>query len=294
MAENPTESFLRQAIQSYGLTELWEGVLGYLKQGYTNPEVILMMVSEDPKYQQAYYKRFPGVEMIRNENKQRLARGLPPIAEPTAATYVALEEAYRTALKDMPGTWDTPANVAKWIAGDVSPAEITERITVAKNYINYDVNPEVRRELREIYGVTDAEMLNYVLSDDTDKDKLALEWDQRLKQANVGGAARAQGVRISASLRDQIAGSSDSAYTFGQAAGVFANVAEQADDYMRLGDMAGLRLSADDLVVEGFNLSGSANVTNIKKKLASQERARFSGTSGLSARSLTAGGLGSQ
>lgn len=285
---------IEQVIRSYGLMEIWQGVDKYLRQGYTNASDILQMVSIDDDYEEAFYRRFPAIKTIREENARRSAAGEPIIPEISAAEYVADEYAYSQATRGLPGNWATKDNITKWIAGDVAPSEVKERINIAKEYVDYNVNPEVRAELREIYGLTDEDMVEFVLSDPRRREELQLEFDQRMKRANVGGAARSRGIGISSSLRDEIASSSDSVYTFGQAAAGFENVAAEADDYARLSAISGINTSRDDLIREEFNLAGGSSTTKLKRRLASQERARFSGSSAVGANSLRVSGLGTQ
>lgn len=285
---------IETVIQSYGLMEIWQGVDKYLRQGYTSAADVLQMVSLDPDYQESFFKRFPAIKMIRDENAQRMSRGEPIIPEISAAEYVADEYAYSQATRGLPGKWTTRENITAWIAGDVAPTEVKARIDLAKQYIDYNVNPDVRAELRDIYGLTDEDMIDYVLSDPRRREVLDGEFQQRMKQATVGGAANSRGLGISDSLRDEIASSSDSVYTFGQAAAGFESVAAQADDYARLSAISGINTSRDDLIREEFNLAGGSSTTKVKKRLASQERGRFSGSSAIGANSLRVSGIGTQ
>lgn len=293
----PTDAEIRAietVIQSYGLMEIWQGVDKYLRQGYTDAADVLQMVSLDPDYQEAFYRRFPAIKLIREENARRTARGEPIIPEINAAQYVADEYAYSQATRNLPGKWATKENITAWIAGDVAPVEVKARIDLAKEYIDYNVNPEVRAELREIYGLTDEDMIDYMLSDPRRREVLQGEFDQRMKQATVGGAARSRGISLSDSLRNEIAQSSDMTSTFGQAASMFANVEYEADTYAKLSAMAGVNTSRDDLIREEFDLAGGTSTTKLKKRLASQERARFAGSSAIGNNSLRVSGIGTQ
>ena len=285
---------IEAVIQSYGLMEIWQGVDKYLRQGYSNARDVLQMVSIDPDYQEAFYRRFPAIKRIREENARRMARGEPIVPEISAAEYVADEYAYSQATRNLPGNWATKENITEWIAGDVAPAEVKSRVDLAKQYVDYNINPDVKAELRDIYGLTDEDMIDYVLSDSRRREVLQSEFDQRMRQATVGGAARARGIGISDSLRDEIASSSDMVSTFGQASTTFGRVAAQADNYAKLSAISGVNTSRDDLIREEFDLSGGSNTTKVKKRLASQERGRFSGSSGIGNNSLRSGGLGSQ
>lgn len=299
MAEEytPTPAEIRAietVIQSYGLMEIWQGVDKYLRQGYTDAADVLQMVSLDPDYETAFFKRFPAIKMIREENARRVARGEPIVPEISAAEYVADEYAYSQATRNLTGKWATRENITAWIAGDVAPTEVKARIDLAKEYIDYNINPDVKAELRDIYGLTDEDMVDYVLSDTRRREVLQAEFDQRVKQATVGGAARSRGMNISQSLRDEIAASSDMTSTFGQAATMFDNVENNADSYAKLSAISGINTSRDDLIREEFGLAGGTSTTKLKKRLASQERGRFSGSSAVGANSLRVSGLGTQ
>lgn len=292
---DPDQSALiRSELESYGLGALWDVVYGYLQDGYADSEVIFRQIENDDRYKQLLYQRFPALENLRKENASRAARGEPPLTVPSPATYVAMERGYADALQGMPGNWATKENITKWISSGVSVEQVDKRVATAKDYIDYNLNPDVKAELRDIYGLNDADMLEYVLSDPRRQEELQAEYDLRIKQATVGGAARSRGMGISDSLRNEIASSSDSVYTFGQAAARFESVAAQADDYAKLSAISGINTSRDDLIREEFNLSGGSSTTKLKKRLASQERGRFSGSSAVGANSLRVSGLGTQ
>lgn len=292
---DPDQSALiRSELESYGLRALWDVVYEYLLDGYSDPEAIFRQIETDDRYNQLYYQRFPALQNLRKENQARAARGEPPLAVPSPAQYVQMERGYAEVLQGMPGDWASKSNITQWISSGVSVEQVDRRVGTAKDYIDYNLNPQVKSELRDIYGLTDADMLNYVLSDPRRQEELQAEFDLRMKQATVGGAARSRGMGISDSLRDEIASSSDSVYTFGQAAAGFESVAAQADDYAKLSAIAGINTSRDDLIREEFNLAGGSSTTKLKRRLASQERGRFSGSSAIGANSLRVSGLGTQ
>jgi hypothetical protein len=63
-------------------------------------------------------------------------------------------------------------------------------------------------------------------------------------------------------------------------------VAQETPLYDRLALLSNEEAGSDDLVKGQFNLAGAAEAKTKKKRLASQERARFSGSSGISKTSL--------
>jgi len=280
---------------TYGMSALWGGVEKLIRSGYSDANTISGILSRDTNYQTAYFARFPAVQRIRELNKQRQQQGLTIIAEPSPATYVGLEEGYRQALVGLPtGLWGSAQDVADWIVKDVSPQEVAQRVTVAKNYINYSANASVKNELRRIYGMTDAEMTAYVLDEDRAREYIDTEYQKRVRQANVGGAAIDAGIRISEGMRDQLAGNDTFGESYGNTLAGLQSVARIEDTYSQLGRMSGITTSTDELVTDQFGLTGAADIATKKRKLSSQERARFGGSSAISTTSLNARPMGSQ
>ena len=275
---------IREFMAANGMTELLSGIEKYVRLGYS-ADAAYIMVKNDPAYQAAYAARFAA-------NADRAKAGL---AELSPAAYIELEQGYRSAMinRNMPvGLFDSPDDFRTLIARDISVQEVGYRLDRALEYINYSGNAEVKRQLRDLYGMTDGQIAAYVLDPSRTMDYLRNEMDRNMRRASVGGAAVNSGLGITADIRDQIAevlgsASADEAYATGMSG--FANVKEQDALYAKLGDLSGVDTSTNELVSEQFNLSGAGEVTNKKKALASQERARFSGQSGIGSGSLSAG-----
>ena len=276
----------RQYFKANGMEAFIGAMEKYVRAGYSGDDV-MVMIKNDADYQQAWNKRFAG-------NAERIKNGL---TELLPAAYIQMEQGYKTAMlkHQMPATlFDDPADFAALIANDVSAVEVNDRLQKASDYINYSGNAEVKRQLRELYGMSDSEMAAYVLDPKRTMTYLDSETRRNMNKANVGGAAVTQGVDLGNALRDEIASSYDSinsAYTstFNDSTAKFGQVAKEAPAYQRLGALSNDVATADELVREQFSLAGGAGVTNKKKVLASQERARFSGQSGLGASSLSTG-----
>ena len=277
---------VKQFFNQYGMDSLWSGAFGLLTQGYTDPTQIALMLSNDSNYQQAYFNRFPAVKEIRAQNAQRAAQGLPPRPEPSPAAYVELESGYRKAVAGLPGTWGSVNDISEWIIKEVSPTEVAERVTTATNYIYYDANSYIKDELRSIYGLSNQEMVAYVLDADRAQEEIEQTYQKRMAQATVGGAADSLSVSLDDTQRNEIAGSDLYGRSFGNAASGFKAIAEIDDAYDRLGRLSGVKTTTGELISDQFGTSGAAEASDKKKRLASQERAKFSGQSALSRTSL--------
>lgn len=279
--QNTLIAQLRDFMASNGMSELMAAMEKYVRAGYTG-DAVWVMARNDPQFKDAYAKRFAA-------NSERAKLGLPELLP---ATYIEMEQGYRTAMLNRgmpPGLFDTPEDFTRLIARDVSVKEVADRLDTALAYINFDGNAAVKEELRTRFGMTDAEMAAYMLDPERTQSYLETEFARNLRRANIAGAARNAGV--STSLVDQASDmiSSSATQGFQQATEAFKNIAQQQEDYRRLAAMSGLSGTADELVTEAFGLAGADQVTNKKKVLASQERARFGGSSGLGSSSLSAG-----
>lgn len=291
-------------INQYGLRELWQGVYSLLEKGYTDADQILTIISADSTpegraYQDAFFRRFPAIKIQREENQRRRSQGLPPIPEMSPTTYISTEQAYIEAVADTDPSLATAENITAWMTGSgdydrpVSPDEVRSRIGVYREYLYSPANAGVRKELREIYGLSEQDMLKYVLADENSREQLRLDFDRNMRRANIGAQARSRGIGLSNSLRDEIE-AGGSGFTFGDTASRFANVEYEADTYAKLSALSGVNTSRDDLIREEFDLSGGATTSKLKKRLASQERGRFSTSSAIGNNSLRVSGLGTQ
>lgn len=275
---------MREFMAANGMTELLAAVEKYVRMGYSG-DAVYVMVKNDPQYQAAYNTRFAA-------NAERAKAGLPELSP---ATYVEMEQGYRSVMMAAgfpAGLFDQASDFTSLIARDVSVEEVGRRVGSALDYINYSGNANVRQQLRDLYGLSDAQMAAYVLDPTRTLDFLEREMGNNLRRASVGGAAQTVGVGLSGNLRDQIAevyGGASGDQVFADTTARFTDVATQAPLYQRLAAYSGEVGTTDELVQEEFSLSGASEVTNKKKTLASQERARFSGMSGLGSTSLSAG-----
>lgn len=231
-----------------------------------------------------YKARFPGMDAL---SKKGMA-----ISE---AEYISNERAYLQVLSaaGFEKIYGTRANYASFMTAEVSPQELASRVQIAKDYVNMVAPASVKEQLRTLYGMTNDEMAAYMLDTSEGKKQslaaLESEYTRRVGQANVGGAAQDVGFGLSTSLRDQIA---SMGYDYNRSAAGLSQVRMQENPYRRLGQLYGVQTSTDELVQETFGLGGGAETATKKRKLASRERAAFSGTSALGQSSLSANRIG--
>lgn len=261
---------LYSQFKQYGLESLVEGVKDLIKSNVSPSEFAIRLQDTD-----AYKKRFAA-------NQDRIKAGLKAL---TPAEYIGLEDQYQNIMRNygLPASYyskdslGTQAGFNKFIANDVSAAELEDRIATAqKRVINADVN--VTNALRQFYpDITNADILAYTL-DPTN----ALENIKRkVTAAEIGGAALGQGLGTSASRAEELA---KYGVTKAQAQQGYSTIGEFLPTAEKLGDIyakQGLG-SYDQATAESeiFNTANAADAAKKRKKLTQLEQATFGGSSG--------------
>jgi hypothetical protein len=127
-----------------------------------------------------YKARFPAMA-------QRRELGLPAISE---TEYLNIERQYRSIMQaaKLPATFhDAPEDFDQWIAGDVSPQEFQERVTLAETARD-SADQETRRLLTEFYNISDGDLTAYYL--DPTRAETIFEDRRRLESAGLAAASR--------------------------------------------------------------------------------------------------------
>lgn len=149
------KDILRRFLKNYKLDTLADKIWDFTQTGVilnpNDPDEIGRAISDTPEYA----ARFPG-------NVARRNAGLPemPVSE-----YIQLERAYAGTLRGngLPsGFYDSPDDYAKFIAGDVSPAQLQERIDVGYNAV-MNANPQVVAQMKELYNIRDEDLVSYFI-----------------------------------------------------------------------------------------------------------------------------------
>jgi site-specific DNA-cytosine methylase len=105
----------------------------------------------------------------------------------------------------------------------------------------------------------------------------------QLQAAKIQGTGYNFGVNSTAAQANQLA---SQGVSVPEARERFRTVAAEKDDLQRLGDLYGEGFKDSDQVADAFGMDGAEGFQKKKKKLASQERGKFSGTSGIKQGSL--------
>lgn len=255
---------------SYGLGSLAPKIIDFIKQGYSADTISVMLVDTDE-----YKKRFAA-------NDARIKKGLPALSP---AEYLSTESAYRDVMKQAgvpAGFYDQPSDFEAWLGNDVSPSEIKTRVDSATEMVN-SLDSNTLDEFKKFY--TTGDIIAFAL----DQKRAAPLVGKAFEAAKVAGAAKSQGLQIDQNTAEQLAGQGVSR---AQAQQGFSFVASEKDNVEKLSAISGSGpLTQSDLVNEVFYNDAAA--AEKRNKLASQERGRFGGSSGVGQGSLAnnVGGL---
>lgn len=242
---------------SYGLESLAGRIIDMVKQGFS-ADTMTVMLQKTPEYE----TRFAA-------NKKRVANGMAALSP---KEYIEAERSYRAVMKSsgMPGGfYDSRTDYQKFLENDLSPAELNERVGAWQDVAKSDSN--TLGELRRLYGMDAAHYAAYLM-DPTRATPLLKKQAQAVQFA---GAASRHGFSINRSMAD----------LYGQNLGVTSEAAEKGwaavqevqDPTEKIGNIYGDSYSVEDAASEVFG--GNADAAAKRKKIASKERATFSGSS---------------
>ena len=271
---------LLEQFNSYGLGSLVEGIKGLVQENVSPSEFAIRLRQTD-----AYQKRF-------GANKARIANGLRALSE---GEYIALEDQYQNVMRNygLPATYYTKGDMGrqegfeKFIAGDVSPAELEDRISIAQKRV-IDAAPQVKEALKQFYpDIKDGDILAYTL----DPTQGLANIQKKVLAAEIGGAAIGAGLGASAARAEELA-----------RYGVTAESAKQGYGAIGGGLERGRQLSSiyqepdyNQAVAEEevFNLPGQTKAGEKRKKIIGLEKATFGGQTGVSSGALSQNRAGS-
>ena len=262
-AQRDAFAALNQIFTGYGLGSLAPAIAGFLKNGYS-ADTITLLLRDTPEYKQRF-----------SANDARVKAGLPAL---TPAEYLATENSYRQIMRAAglpPGFYDQAQDFHDFIAKDVSPQELQQRVTDASTFVD-NATPQQKALFSQWY--TKGDMIAYAL----DPEKAEPLVGKQFTAAKIGGEATTHGLPIGQDMAMQLA---QHGVTADQASQGFGVIQTNLPNDQKLAAISGQSLSAYDEMKEAFFNDGS--VTLQRDKLASQERARFGGSSAIGTESLS-------
>lgn len=265
--------FLKLQFSGMGLEGLIDPLKELITEGISSDEMTLRLMN-DPKYNKAYKTRFAA-------NDARIAAGLRAL---TPAEYIGLEDQYQNVMRNygLPASYYTKdatgkqPGFEKFLAGDVSAAELEDRVMTAQKRV-LNANPEVTAALKEFYpDITNADILAYTLDP-----KNAIENIKRkVTAAEIGGAAIQAGLKTGLSRAEELRAAGIDKATAQEGYGLIAGGLQRGSQLAAIyGEDPYTQTTAES---EIFKIPGAQEARKQRQKITGLEQATFGGKTGIS------------
>jgi hypothetical protein len=208
----------------------------------------------------AFKARFPGFH-------SRVSNGYNAI---NVGDYIQLENTYHRIMQEagLPaGFYDSPSDFGNWIANNVSPDEIQNRVSKAVS-VAKSVDPTARNLMAQFYGLSTGDIASYFL----DQSRALPVIERQYNAANVAAWAQRSGFDVNGMTRyeDLV----DKGITIDQAAQQYGTVKTVAETFGKLGGVYGQSYSQTDAENDVF-----FSQNDKRRRLVAQEAATFGGSS---------------
>lgn len=250
--------WVREQFAAYGIPDVGKAALEAIASSHNEIEAAQKIRQSD-----VYKQRFAG-------NEARIKAGKPPLGE---GEYLATENSYRQSMRaaGLPkGFYDQPNDLAKFIAGDVSVAEVAQRAKTAMDLVNTK-DPETLKAFKDFYGVDKGHLAAYYL----DQGKALPLLEKAADAARIGAEAIRNGIKTSGGFAESLV---DKGVTQGQARQAYADTALDRSTLAKLASIDATKVGLDDVVEAKLGLD--AGTEGKLRAMTGRERSRFSGKSG--------------
>ena len=262
---------LTERFQRYGLGSLVNKIKELAVDGATEATITLGLQETEE-----YKTRFKA-------NQARIAKGLAVL---NPGEYLNVEDGYRQVLRAYGlKQFDTDDYVSQFIANDVSAAELSNRVVTAVQRVQ-NADPAIQKQLRDYYGIGQADLVAYVLDPNQQFQKI----ERQVAASEIGVAAGRQGLKAGVSVAEQLAAQG---VTQAEAQKGYATIADILPTAEKLSDIYGTTLDTygqSEAEQEVFNSLASAQ--RKRQNLTKREVAAFSGAAGTNKTSLTTSSVG--
>ena len=266
-------ALLNQTFRDYGLESLVPAIEGFMKRNL-GPNQAAIELRTMPEY----IKRFKGNDLRRASGKNAL----------TEAEYLAVEDAYDQTLRAY-GQQNyfgidrktKQEKAAELIGNDISAVEFKDRIQLAVDRVQ-NADPMTKDVLKQFYPtLNENDLIGYFLNPKDNLPKL----QEKVTASEIGAAAKGL------NLATDVATATDLAkygVTQAEAREGYSGISAVLPTTTKLGDIyneTGVKYAQKEAEAEVFK--GNQDAATKRKRLASMERAAFSGSSGTGQSSLS-------
>lgn len=189
MAETTDSAFgiLRQTLAFYGLTDI--ALLDEIRTLWTSEEIgpgdDINTIGIRLKDTKAFQDRFPANKILADQGKQQF----------TVSQYLTMEADYKRTLQQrgMPaGFYDQPSDFQNFIAQDVSPDELADRIDQGYQAVR-NAPQNVVAEFQRLYGVNEGDLAAYFIDPERARPTFdRYEAERQARSAQIAAQAQQQ------------------------------------------------------------------------------------------------------
>ena len=271
---------LREQFSQYGLEALVDPLKNLIQENVSPSEFAIRLRQTEP-----YKKRFAA-------NAARIGKGLRALSE---GEYLALEDGYQSIMRNygLPASYYAKGDLGrqegfeKLISGDVSAAELEDRIMTAQNRV-INAPPQVKDALRQFYpDINNSDILAYTL----DPEKGLADIKRKVTAAEIGGAAFGAGLTSDVKRAEELANFGVTAERARQGYQAAVPLIERGGQLAGFyGESPYTQTTAEE---ELFGLTYAPEATAKRKRLTALEEAQFAGRSGMTGGALSRDRAGS-
>jgi hypothetical protein len=265
---------LRSQFAQYGLEALVDPLKTLIQENVSPSEFAVRLRQTEP-----YKKRFAA-------NAARIGKGLRALSE---AEYLSLEDGYQSIMRNygLPASYYAKGDLGrqegfeKLISGDVSAAELEDRIATAQNRV-INAPSQVKDALKQFYpDISNSDILAYTL----DPEKGLADIKRKVTAAEIGGAALGAGLATDVARAEELAKFGVTAERARQGYQAAVPLIERGSQLAGFYDESPYtqRTAEEEL----FGLTYAPEATAKRKRLTSLEEAQFAGQSGMTGGALS-------
>jgi hypothetical protein len=243
----------------YNLTSLIPVIKKLAVEGATEATIAITL-QDTPEYKTRF-----------KANDDRIKKGLKVL---TPAEYLNVEDSYRQVLRAYGlKQFDTDAYVSQFIANDMSPTELSTRVQTAVQRVQ-NADPGVSQTLRDYYGIGQADLVGYVLDPAANMEKIT----RQVSAAEIGNAARVQGLNAGVAVSEQLAAQGISQAEAQKGYSTIADILPTAE---KLSAIYGSTMDGyNQSTAEQETFNGLASAQRKRQRLTAREVAQFGGSTG--------------
>ena len=268
-------ALIQSTMSDYGFTpDEYNELLKYIEGALINPKIGPNQMVLELRKLPTYKARFAG-------NETRLKNGLNTLSE---ANYIQQENSYAEYLTaGGVSKLGTRATYAKLIGGAVSPTEVGKRVNMAVDRVT-NADPEIMRMIRKYNPqISQQDLVSYFL----DPDNTLPELQKKVAMGEIGAAASQSGLDYNYGRIEDL---QKYGVTREQAIVGYGNIGQVLPVAEKLGNIySESEIKYDQTAGESEFFKSNASAMEKRRRLASLERAAFSGSSGRGQGALSSG-----